>query len=104
MGLWMDVTTVGDGQIDIALGANFTFPTSTGFSLKSGWNLIGFPSDDTTYTVGNLKTDCIVIDIVEGFAPGEVYRTAVLANSQTMQSGRGYWVHCTADSAWTKTW
>jgi carboxypeptidase T len=104
MGVWLNVTSVGDGIITKS-GLNWTADPSTAVPVKAGWNLIGFPSDDAAYPVGNLKSDCMVITMVQGFMPSATYRvTNNLADSQLLAQGRAYWVFCTGDGSWTKTW
>jgi hypothetical protein len=104
MGVWISITGLGDGAICKG-GNNWTLPTSTVIYLKAGWNVIGFPSNDVGYTVGNLKSDCPAITVVQGFMPSATYKvTNNMANTQTMGNGRGYWVYCNADATWTKAY
>jgi hypothetical protein len=104
MGVWLNVTQLGDGLICKG-GMNWTNDSSTAVQVKAGWNLVGFPSNDAAYNIGNLKADCAVIDIAQGFMPSAMYRmTNSLANAQVMGLGRAYWVHATADGTWSKTW
>jgi hypothetical protein len=62
-----------------------------------GWNLIGFPSDDTTFTVAMFKATFLSITIVEGYSGAATYLTGVMNDSDLMAAGRGYWVYSTAD-------
>jgi serine protease AprX len=104
MGVWLNVTQLGDGLIYKG-GTNWTNDVSTAVQVKVGWNLVGFPSNDAAYNIGNLKADCAVIDIAQGFMPSATYRmTNSLANAQVMGLGRAYWVHATADGTWNKGW
>jgi hypothetical protein len=68
----------------------------------AGWNLVGFPSDDTTYTVANLKSACPSVTIVEQFDAGQTYRTSVMADAATFSQGKAYWVYASADTVWNK--
>lgn len=104
MGVWLNITSTGDGVITKG-GLNYTNDTSTAIPIKAGWNLVGFPSDDTTYTIANLMAACPVITMVQGFMPSASYRmTNPLVGTQLMGQGRAYWVYATADGTWTKTW
>jgi hypothetical protein len=104
MGVWLNVTQLGDGLICKG-GANWTTDASAAIPLKAGWNLVGFPSDDAAYTVANLKSDCTVVDIAQGFMPSATYKvTNSLGNTQVLAAGRAYWVHATADGTWTKVY
>ncbi len=95
MSLWTNVTR----------SSNFTVaglvPWSTGIYLKTGWNLVGFPSFNTTYTIGDLKAQTGAAR-VEGFDPlSSPYFLKELGNSEIMKPGYGYWVWVDADITWT---
>ncbi len=60
MGLWINVT----GQSNLTVvGA---VPMHTVIHLQKGWNLVGFPSLDSTYTVADLKAS-VPVERVEAF-------------------------------------
>ncbi|MFH0815322.1 MAG: M14 family zinc carboxypeptidase [Methanobacteriota archaeon] len=100
MGVWVYVTVVGDGFINITGSA----PGTQGILLKAGWNLVGYPaSNDATYNVGNLKTDTGAT-IVEGFSAPATYKTAVLLNAYVLKKGEAYWICVPADTTWTVSW
>ncbi|MBI5000865.1 MAG: hypothetical protein HZB92_04975 [Euryarchaeota archaeon] len=100
MGVWIYVTTVGDGFINVTGSA----PGTTGIPLYAGWNMVGYPaSNDGAYNVGNLKTDTGAT-IVEGFDGATTYRTQVLADPYVLKKGEGYWVYCPAPATWTISW
>ena len=68
-------------------------PSSTTVRLQTGWNLVGFPSANTTYTVQDLKS-ATGATRVEGFdAAAGPYYLQVLADSYVMAAGEGYWVY-----------
>jgi carboxypeptidase T len=99
-GVWLFVTTVGDGYINVS----GTLPTSTGVQLRAGWNLIGYPARvDTTYTVGQLKA-ATGATTVEGFSAPATYKTIVLADGFVMKRSQAYWVYVPADIVWTVDW
>jgi hypothetical protein len=104
MGVWIFVTTVNDGTITVG-GAGYARPTSTNIALKSGWNMVGFPSDDTTYTVANLKSAVLTVTIVEQFDGAQTYKTSTMTDATAFAPGKAYWVFNNGvDATWTKTW
>lgn len=97
MGVWMNVTS--DSNFTIA-GVVLNPVT---IDLKAGWNLVGFPSFNMTYTVGDLKASLPVIR-VEGLDPtAPPYFLKPLLDSDFIQAGRGYWIQVSQDSTWTIT-
>jgi beta-lactamase superfamily II metal-dependent hydrolase len=103
MGVWLFVSSVGDGLITVG-GANYTTPTSTNIALKAGWNLVGFPSDDATYTLAMLKAACPSVTIVEKFDGAQTYKTVTMADADAFAQGRAYWVYAASDTIWAKSW
>jgi hypothetical protein len=103
MGVWLYVTNVGDGVISIG-GTGYTVPTTTAITLRAGWNMVGFPSDDTTYTVAMLKAACPTVTMVEQFDGAQTYLTLTMADANVFGQGRGYWIYTSADTIWNKAW
>jgi carboxypeptidase T len=101
MGVWLYVTTVGDGAITVG-GAGYSVPISTAINLRTGWNLIGFPSDDVGFTVAMLKLACPSVTIVERYNGAQTYLTSVMGDAETLVAGRGYWVYSSSDTVWNK--
>ncbi len=100
MGLWVYVTTVGDGYLNIT----GSLPMSTAISLKPGWNMVGYPAqNDATYTVGQLKS-ATGATIVEGFSGVATYKTQILADAYVLKKGEAYWVYVPTDATWTINW
>ncbi|MBI5000220.1 MAG: S8 family serine peptidase [Euryarchaeota archaeon] len=103
MGVWMYVSTLGDGMITLG-GAGYSNATSTGVPLSAGWNMVGYPAnDDSSYNVGNLKS-ATGATIVEGFNPSSTYRTTALPDSHILNRGKGYWVYVPAATIWMVNW
>ncbi|MBI5001195.1 MAG: S8 family serine peptidase [Euryarchaeota archaeon] len=102
MGVWINVVTLGDANICLG-GSAYSNATTTATSIYAGWNLVGFPSDDPTYTVAQLKVDTGAT-IVEGFSGAATYKTAVLADATNLVAGNAYWIYCPAPTTWTKAW
>jgi parallel beta-helix repeat protein len=94
MGVWVNVTE--DSNFTVA-GA---IPITTTIDLKAGWNLVGFPSFNTTFTVGDLKAS-LPVTRVEGLDPtSPPYFLKPLQDSDILQTGHGYWIHVSADATW----
>lgn len=95
MGMWIDVT----------FGSNFTVagvvPDQTAIQLMSGWNLVGFPSFSTTYTVSDLKAETGATR-VEGYdSSSPPYFLKPLQTIDLLKAGEGYWIYVPADVVWT---
>jgi parallel beta-helix repeat protein len=94
MGVWVDVAS--DSNFTVA-GAVLE-PVS--IDLKAGWNLVGFPSFNATYSVGDLKAS-LPATKVEGLDPtAPPYFLESLQDSDTLQAGHGYWIYASTDATW----
>ncbi len=98
MGIWLYVSTVGDGFINVTGSAQ----ASTVVSLKAGWNLVGYPSN-TQRTVATALAG-VPYDLVEGFDGAATYKTVALTGASLMAPGKAYWIRVTADAEWTVNW
>jgi hypothetical protein len=96
MGFWISITA----------NCNFTpvgtRPVSTTINLRQGWNMVGFPSFKTTYTVADLKSDMglagVIVEALE--ASASPYYLQRAPDSYVMMAGEGYWVYFPADATW----
>lgn len=70
--------------------------------LKSGWNMVGYPS----YTSKPIwdALNGTGYDAVEGFDQAMPYNTIPLNDTYMMKPGEGYWVHVSADTFWIVDW
>ena len=95
MAFWIEVTAPG------TLDLQGQKPTGTQYvPLRAGWNLVGFPSYQTTYTVAMLKADTGATR-VEGFDASNVeYRLRVMSDTEFLRMGNGFWVYVPADTVW----
>lgn len=94
MGLWINVTR--DSNLTVA----GIVPITTTIDLQEGWNLFGFPSFSSNFSVGGLKTLVVVAEI-EGYdASAPPYFLKRLADAELMQAGSGYWVRVASGSTW----
>jgi hypothetical protein len=97
MGLWVYITTLGDGNLTV----KGDYGTSTQITLKTGWNLVGYPAQTTKTVSASLAGTGY--DKVEAYNSTSPY-IKTLTGSDTMVPGQGYWVHVTSDATWTITW
>ncbi|MFH0816137.1 MAG: lamin tail domain-containing protein [Methanobacteriota archaeon] len=97
IGFWLNVTQA------TTLWVNGTVPGTTSINLRTGWNLVGYPTLNNSTNVGTafLGTGA---DIVEAYDGGQTYLTSVLAPTYKMKPGEAYWVHVPADTIWTVNW
>jgi hypothetical protein len=94
IGLWVEVT--GASNLTIA----GIVPSTSEMNLEVGWNLVGFPSFNTTYTVSDLKMSTGATR-VEGFdAFPSLYNLRMLADAETVEAGHGFWVKVDSGSTW----
>ena len=93
MGVWINVTK--NSNLTVA----GMVPTQTAIHLYKGWNLVGFPSFNPTYSVSDLNAG-VGPTRVEGFDPLPPYHLRVFEDSEVLQAGDGYWVRVEADVAW----
>ena len=93
-GIWVNVTE--DSNLTVA----GIVPAQTAIRLHEGWNLVSFPSFNTTYTVADLKSE-IGATRVEGYdlAPPNFLR--VLGGAEVLLAGYGYWARVEMDTVWT---
>jgi hypothetical protein len=70
--------------------------------LRSGWNLVGYPSSSTAYTVGDLKADVGLAGVkVESFDDkSPPYDLWVLPDTYALKTNEGYWVYVPQDCIW----
>ncbi|MBI5000380.1 MAG: right-handed parallel beta-helix repeat-containing protein [Euryarchaeota archaeon] len=91
MGFWLNITSLGDGLLCLG-GPEYSYPTATLIPLYPGWNMIGFPSSSTTYTVGQFMADTGATR-VEG-------ESGVLSPAYIMKAGEGYWAYLVTPTNW----
>jgi hypothetical protein len=96
MGFWINITATCSFT---PVGAR---PVSTRIDLHQGWNMIGFPSFKTNYTVADLKANLGLAGImVEAFdAAAAPYYLQRVPDSYMMAAGEGYWMYVPSDATW----
>jgi parallel beta-helix repeat protein len=97
MGFWIYIN-----QPNVTLTVVGLIPTSTTIPLYAGWNLVGYPTQNTE-TVGNALWGTGA-DRVEKFDAMSPYYISEVGPSYIMKPGEGYWVHVPADTIWTVIW
>jgi hypothetical protein len=105
MGVWLYVTTVGDGILTIG-GSGFSWPGMTSINLRTDWNMIGFPWNNTM-TVGEFKmyTGVVTVESVGVsyfYPPIPPYVYGVLPDDYVMHKGQAYWVRATYETSLTR--
>ena len=94
MGIWVNVTEASN------LTVAGMVPANTTIQLRSGWDLVGFPSFNLTYTVADLKAE-VGATRVEGFyAPGLPHCLRILEDFEVLQAGYAYWMKVDAAVDW----
>jgi parallel beta-helix repeat protein len=94
MGVWVNVTEISN------LTVAGIVPLMTSIGLLPGWNLVGFPSFDTDYSVGEFKSYTNA-SRVEGFDPSSPpHFLRVLSDTDKLKTGYGYWVSSVVTVTW----
>ena len=74
-------------------------PLRTQHPTLWGWNLVGFHSFETSYSVAKLKSETRATR-VEGYDFTPPYHLRVLGDGGVLQSGYGYWVRVESAVDW----
>lgn len=93
MGIFVDVNT--EGYFTVA----GRIPSKVQVNLRSGWNLIGYPSF-IRRNVGNALS-AIPYERIEGYADIPPQYLKLCTDSEFMIPGYGYWVKMSTDASWT---
>ena len=96
MGFWIEMNDFANLTVE---GIE---PASTDITLYAGWNLVGYPTQDSE-TVANALFGTGA-DRVEVCDLGEPYLIKEVGPTYMMKPGEGYWVHVPADTVWTVDW
>ncbi len=73
---------------------------TTNIPLYAGWNLVGYPSINTDYTVADLKMDTGATAVEASNYSNPTYHLKKLNDSDTLTPGQGYWIYVPADTVW----
>ncbi len=95
MAFWVNVTQASDFVVAGLV------PETTTIALRAGWNLVGFPSFESAYTVADLKADVNASNVEEPDPTALPYCLREMLGSDTFLAGRGYWIEVPEDVVWT---
>jgi hypothetical protein len=77
------------------------WPTApTTITLYQGWNMVGFPSRQGAYTVGDLKAATGATRVEAFDAAAGPYYLTVPSDTARLQYGNGYWVYMPSSGTW----
>jgi hypothetical protein len=93
MAFWVSV------YINSGITVAGSVPTSTEIPLKTGWNLVGYPS----FTERNVSDALsgIPYDRIEGYDILSIQRIRLLSGNDNMKPTHGYWIRVSSDATWT---
>ncbi|MFQ5885202.1 MAG: hypothetical protein ACE5IO_08905, partial [Thermoplasmata archaeon] len=96
-GAWINVTS--NGSLVIA----GIVPVETRIALHPGWNLVGFPSFNETYSISDLVLQTGATSI-EGYGPlASPYFLRKLGDGETLNAGEAYWIRMPGEALWIVT-
>ncbi len=95
MGIWINVTEKSN------LTVAGLVPSVTTIQLREGWNLVGFPAFDSTYTVGDLEAEAGAQRVEGPDTLNQPYCLRLMSDGDTLQAGFGYWVRAESNTTWT---
>ena len=96
MGLWVQTFTSDQ------LTAVGSLPETTQINLRTGWNLVSYPSF-TERTVADALWGTGATN-VEVYDPASPYKVTEVGPTYVMRPGEGYWIKVSADTIWTVDW
>jgi hypothetical protein len=91
---WIDFFE--DGRLRI-IG---TVAETTNINLRAGWNLVGYPSINTDYTVADLKLDTGATEVEASDYTNTIYKLMKLQDTDRLIPGHGYWIYVPVDTVW----
>jgi hypothetical protein len=96
MGLWVNANS------SCTLSVSGSHPSTTEIQLKTGWNLVGYPSGTSRLASATLPGEADMVSVFQAASP--YVQDFTDKSLVTMSQGNGYWVHVTADTVWTIDW
>jgi hypothetical protein len=95
-GYWLKVSS------DVSLDVDGTVPSGASISVKSGWNLVGYPRSSGESAAGELTSlGSTIVQIKNLTSSYDPSIPSFLNTLSTMVPGSGYWLKVTADGTWT---
>ena len=105
-GLWLYATQ------NATFSVSGSWPSSTNIPLKTGWNLVGYPSQttravaDALSSIAGKYTKVYTYYAFDDVDPWKVYDVSLppfLNDLSQLQPGQGYWIYVTQDCTWVVT-
>ncbi len=97
-GFWINIT-----ELNVNLTVRGYEPSSTTIPLYNGWNLVGYPTLNSTKTIADAFAGTNA-DIWMIGNTSEPYQIQEVGAAYVMKPGKGYWVHVTLDDVWIVNW
>jgi len=95
-GYWLKVSE------DVSLDVEGMVPSGASISVKSGWNLVGYPRSSGESAADELASlGSTVVQIKNLTSSYDPSIPSFLNTLSTMVPGSGYWLKVTADGTWT---
>ena len=95
-GYWLKVSE------DVSLDVEGTVPSGASISVKSGWNLVGYPRSSGEGAADELTSlGSTVVQIKNLTSSYDPSIPSFLNTLSTMVPGSGYWLKVSADGTWT---
>jgi hypothetical protein len=95
MSTWVDV--IGKCNLTVA----GVVPATSSIHLQAGWNLIGYPSFNSSYTIGDFKATKGVLRVEGANSSALPYNLEILDDLDPFEAGFGYWAWVERDLWWT---
>ena len=94
IGIWVNITQ--NSSLTIA----GVVPTQSTIHLRTGWNLVSFPSFNVAFSVADLKAEigAMRLEGCDPAAPPNFLR--VLTDVEVLRAGQAYWIKVDADADW----
>jgi len=88
--------------VEVSQKSNITVagmvPNSTSIQLKSGWNLVGYPSFIERNVSNALSS--VPYERIEGYEAASPQYLELLSDNDLMTTGNGYWIKVSSDAVW----
>jgi sugar lactone lactonase YvrE len=101
------VTIPAGTSLSVNNDITIVYPATYTITLKSGWNLIGYPANNPTLRAGDIiGTASAHVDMVSAYNNSTDMYTSYATGAPAWRnvqiaSGHGYFIHCTQDSTYT---
>lgn len=97
-GFWLHVTAA------CTLTSFGSKPVTTSVHMVQGWNMVGYPSNNTARTVSQVFASAPSGFRVQCFDKSAKYMLKDMVQTDIVLPGNGYWVYAPANWVWTVSW